>query len=78
MMRLERVAFAGVAGEVILAELTTPEPTVLPPSRMANRTPSSIAIGTMSSTSILTLSPGEHISTPPRSFVEPVTSVVRK
>ena len=29
MMRLERVAFAGVAGEVILAELTTPEPTVL-------------------------------------------------
>ena len=58
--------------------VTTPEPTVLPPSRIANRTPSSMAIGTISSTSILTLSPGDTISTPPSSFVEPVTSVVRK
>ena len=58
--------------------VTTPEPTVLPPSRMAKRTPSSMAIGTISSTSIFTLSPGEHISTPPRSLVAPVTSVVRK
>ena len=58
--------------------VTTHEPTVLPPSRMAKRTPSSMAIGTINSTYIFTLSPGEHISTPPRSFVAPVTSVVRK
>jgi len=44
--------------------LTTPAPTVLPPSRIANRVPSSRAIGAMSSTSILTLSPGITISVP--------------
>jgi len=58
--------------------VTTPDPTVRPPSRIAKRTPSSIAIGTINSTSILTLSPGETISTPPISFVAPVTSVVLK
>jgi len=44
--------------------LTTPAPTVLPPSRIANRVPSSRAIGAISSTSILTLSPGITISVP--------------
>lgn len=56
---------------------TTPEPTVRPPSRMAKRTPSSMAIGLSSSTVTLTLSPGMHISAPVRLAV-PVTSVVRK
>src|SRR5260370_40045335 len=37
---------------------TTPAPTVLPPSRMAKRRPCSIAIGAISSTTILMLSPG--------------------
>ena len=58
--------------------VTTPEPTVLPPSRMANRTPSSMAIGLDSSTKSLALSPGMHISAPPSKLDEPVTSVVRK
>jgi len=57
--------------------VTTPEPTVRPPSRIAKRTPSSMAIGLCSSTVILTLSPGMHISAPTRLAV-PVTSVVRK
>ena len=56
--------------------LTRPAPTVRPPSRMAKRMCSSIAIGQISSTSISTLSPGMHISAPTRSAV-PVTSVVR-
>src|SRR5215510_11139374 len=43
---------------------TTPAPTVLPPSRMANRCFSSIAIGVISSTSIAALSPGMIISVP--------------
>ena len=58
--------------------VTTPEPTVLPPSRIANRTPSSMAIGFDSSTAIRALSPGMHISAPPSKLAEPVTSVVRK
>lgn len=58
--------------------VTTPEPTVLPPSRMAKRLPSCIAIPFCSSTSRETLSPGMHISAPPSSFAVPVTSVVRK
>jgi hypothetical protein len=57
---------------------TTPAPTVRPPSRIAKRRPSSIAIGTSSVTSIDTLSPGITISVPSGSFTEPVTSVVRK
>ena len=57
---------------------TTPAPTVRPPSRIAKRRPSSIAIGTRSSTTIDTLSPGITISVPSGSFTEPVTSVVRK
>ena len=57
---------------------TTPEPTVRPPSRIAKRRPSSIAIGVISSTSMETLSPGMHISTPSGREMVPVTSVVRK
>src|SRR5665811_2172317 len=38
--------------------VTTPAPTVRPPSRIANRNPSSIATGVISSTPICTLSPG--------------------
>ncbi len=58
-------------------EVTTPAPTVRPPSRMAKRKPSSIATGTISSTPIWMLSPGITISTPSGSSIEPVTSVVR-
>ena len=58
--------------------VTTPEPTVLPPSRIANLKPFSIAIGVISSTFILTLSPGIHISTPSGREITPVTSVVLK
>ena len=58
--------------------VTTPDPTVRPPSRMAKRLPSLMAIGLPSSTSTRTLSPGMHISAPPRRFAAPVTSVVRK
>ena len=61
----------------LMAE-TTPEPTVRPPSRIAKRRPSSIAMGVISSTSISTLSPGMHISTPSGRLMTPVTSVVRK
>jgi len=57
---------------------TTPAPTVRPPSRMAKRRPSSIAIGWISSTVIFTLSPGITISTPSGKVTAPVTSVVRK
>ena len=59
--------------------VTTPAPTVRPPSRIANRNPSSIAIGVISSTYIpSTLSPGITISRPAGRFATPVTSVVRK
>src|SRR5438477_2545421 len=57
--------------------VTTPAPTVCPPSRMANRRPSSSAIGVMSVTSSVELSPGMIISVPVASFASPVTSVVR-
>jgi hypothetical protein len=58
--------------------VTTPEPTVRPPSRMANRSRSSIAIGLISVTTIVMLSPGITISTPSGNSTVPVTSVVRK
>src|SRR5262245_43631871 len=61
-----------------MMEATTPAPTVLPPSRMAKRKPSSMAIGAISSTSIVTLSPGITISVPCGRITCPVTSVVRK
>src|SRR5215469_16619866 len=70
----------GLAGHVCYSMIlaTTPAPTVLPPSRMAKRRPSSMAIGLMSVTTILVLSPGITISVPFGSSQEPVTSVVRK
>ena len=57
---------------------TVPAPTVRPPSRIANRSPFSIAIGAINSISIATLSPGITISTPSGRCATPVTSVVRK
>jgi len=57
---------------------TTPAPTVRPPSRIAKRRPSSIAIGAIRSTFICTLSPGITISVDSGSSTAPVTSVVRK
>jgi hypothetical protein len=57
--------------------VTTPAPTVLPPSRIANRNPCSIATGVINSTSKFALSPGITISTPFGNFATPVTSVVR-
>ena len=57
---------------------TTPEPTVRPPSRIAKRSPSSMAIGAINLTSIVTLSPGITISVPSGRITSPVTSVVRK
>src|SRR6185437_13513909 len=58
--------------------VTTPAPTVRPPSRIANRRPSCIAIGWISVTTILMLSPGITISTPAGNSTAPVISVVRK
>lgn len=58
--------------------LTTPAPTVRPPSRIANRNSFSIAIGVIKSTEIDTLSPGITISVPSGNVTTPVTSVVRK
>ena len=61
-----------------LITVTTPDPTVRPPSRIEKRVPSSIAIGEINSTSISTLSPGITISVPSGKVTTPVTSVVRK
>ena len=58
--------------------VTTPAPTVRPPSRMAKRNPSSIAIGAIRLTVIDTLSPGITISVPAGNSADPVTSVVLK
>src|SRR5208283_6020622 len=73
-----RPAFFAGREPYSVIDTTTPEPTVRPPSRMAKRSFSSIAIGTMSETSIVTLSPGITISVPCGSWTIPVTSVVRK
>ena len=58
--------------------VTVPAPTVRPPSRIAKRRPSSIAIGWISSTDISVVSPGITISVPAGRVITPVTSVVRK
>ena len=58
--------------------LTTPAPTVRPPSRMANLSSFSMAIGVINSAEIATLSPGITISTPSGNVNTPVTSVVLK
>jgi hypothetical protein len=66
-----RVAYSTIS-------VIVPEPTVRPPSRIANRRPFSKATGVINSTLIATLSPGITISTPSGRFATPVTSVVRR
>ncbi len=56
----------------------TPAPTVRPPSRIANLSSFSIAIGAINSTLMVALSPGIIISTPSSRVNTPVISVVRK
>src|SRR5665213_4474311 len=58
--------------------VTTPAPTVRPPSRMAKRRPCSMAIGDCNFTLKVTVSPGITISLSAGSSTSPVTSVVRK
>ena len=58
--------------------VTRPAPTVRPPSRMANFSSSSMAIGWISCTVMSVLSPGITMSVPSGRFTTPVTSVVRK
>src|SRR5215831_12437972 len=84
-LRLPAPAVHGGAGSsrpsgvrYLLILVTRPAPTVRPPSRIANRRPSSIAIGWISSTFISVLSPGSTISVPSGRATTPVTSVVRK
>jgi len=62
----------------LMISAITPEPTVLPPSRIAKRSPFSAAMGQIRVTVISTLSPGITISTPAGSSIVPVTSVVLK
>src|SRR4051794_4080157 len=71
-------AAAARARDYLRILVTRPAPTVRPPSRMANRRPSSMAMGWMSSTVISVLSPGMTISVPEGRVTTPVTSVVRK
>src|SRR5439155_1303363 len=52
--------------------VTTPAPTVRPPSRIANRNSFSIATGVIRSIVIVTLSPGITLSPPPRNLTTPV------
>src|SRR5438309_569883 len=62
----------------LLILVTRPAPTVRPPSRMAKRRPSSMAIGLPNDTVISVLSPGITISVPEGRSQAPVMSVVRK
>jgi len=64
--------------DYLMILVTRPAPTVRPPSRIANRRPSSIAIGEINLTCITVLSPGITISVPSGNVIDPVTSVVRK
>jgi hypothetical protein len=52
------------AGDYLMILVTEPAPTVRPPSRMAKRRPSSMAIGWISVTVISVVSPGMTISLP--------------
>ena len=58
--------------------VTTPAPTVLPPSLMAKFNFSAIAIGVINFTVNLASSPGITISVPAGNSTSPVTSVVLK
>jgi len=71
----EAICYTMLSYAMIL--VTTPAPTVRPPSRMANFEPCSSATGTISSTVRFTSSPGITISTPSGSVMSPVTSIVR-
>ena len=66
------------SGDHLVILVTRPAPTVRPPSRIAKRRPSSMAMGWISSTDISVLSPGMTISVPSGRVTTPVTSVVRK
>jgi hypothetical protein len=59
----------------LIISVTCPAPIVLPPSRIANLNPLLIATGTISTTLIVTLSPGIIISLPSGRKISPVTSV---
>jgi len=72
-LRLRCIVWGGYSWTLV----TTPAPTVRPPSRMAKRNPSSSATGLISSMPSSTLSPGITISTPSGNATDPVTSVVR-
>ena len=71
-------ALLSAVGDYLRIFVTVPAPTVRPPSRMAKRRPSSMAMGWMSSTVMSVVSPGMTISVPSGSVMTPVTSVVRK
>ena len=73
-----RGAFGPPPSYYLTIFMTRPAPTVRPPSRIAKRRPSSMAIGWISSTFISVLSPGMTISVPSGRLTTPVTSVVRK
>src|SRR5437867_392599 len=57
--------------------VTTPAPTVRPPSRIANRNSFSIATGVIRSIVIVTLSPGITISPPAAHVTTPPTPALR-
>jgi hypothetical protein len=59
-----------------IISLIVPAPTVWPPSRMAKRSPFSMATGVINSITNCTLSPGITISVPLGNSATPVTSVV--
>ena len=61
-----------------MISVTVPAPTVRPPSRIAKRSPLSMATGVISYTFRSTVSPGITISVPSGNSATPVTSVVRK
>src|SRR5207249_11020552 len=58
--------------------VTTPAPTVRPPSRIANRNSFSIATGVIRSIVIVTLSPRITISTPARNVTTPPPPALRR
>lgn len=64
--------------DYLMTFVTVPAPTVRPPSRIAKRRPSSMAIGWIRVTVISVVSPGITISVPSGKAMTPVTSVVRK
>src|SRR3954462_5344073 len=63
------------ARRYLMILVTRPAPTVRPPSRMAKRRPSSMAIGWISATDISVLSPGMTISVPSGGGHPPVPPV---